>query len=177
LLAGVLERNDWHRLQLHVVAAEGGGKITRVRARSPDRADQLLAKFTSRREINGGTSILVIEVDTYPSIAALNVPGAALVMSAILLLAQMLGYETAADVLHKCSILELLATEEHERARSYYALKHDNSQPAQMEWEERRADGSEITVVNAVRKVRWRGFDAIQTTTVDITERKRASEN
>ena len=88
--------------------------------------------------------------------------------------AKMFGYPTGEAVVQQGTVLNLLSTEEHERARAYYESHASGEEvSSQLEWEGVRADGSAITMVNAVRTVNWEGGHAIQTTSIDITERKR----
>lgn len=89
--------------------------------------------------------------------------------------AQMFGFPNAQGALQTSSVLDFFAEDERERATNYYTrYLAGQPEPAQLEWEGQRADGSPITMMNAVRRVRWQGRTAIQTTIIDITDRKRA---
>ncbi|MEM7407682.1 MAG: ATP-binding protein [Pseudomonadota bacterium] len=89
--------------------------------------------------------------------------------------AQIFGFADAQGALQTSSVLNFFSEDERDRARSYYSDHLDGqSGPAQLEWEGVRADGSPITMMNGVRRVRWHGHTALQTTIIDITDRKRA---
>jgi len=71
----------------------------------------------------------------------------------------------------------LVAPEEHARLAGYNRARlADEEAPEVYEYRGIRKDGTEIWVENRARKVRWEGDTAIQSTIVDITQRKSAQE-
>lgn len=86
--------------------------------------------------------------------------------------ARMLGY-TVEEVLAAPSMTQFLAPHECERLSSYRkARMAGESAPWRYEYQGLRKDGSLIWFENSVRLVEWDGRAAIQSTIIDISERK-----
>jgi PAS domain S-box-containing protein len=89
--------------------------------------------------------------------------------------AAMLGADSPDEILAMPSMESLFAA--HERARMHCcqeARLRGQEAPAQYEMEALRRDGSIVTLESVTQVITWEGQPAIQTTLVDITERKRA---
>ncbi|MEX2641959.1 MAG: PAS-domain containing protein [Acetobacterales bacterium] len=88
--------------------------------------------------------------------------------------ATMFSYETAEDILTLPSLDVLYAQEDLERIRFY---RHERllgrPAPTAYEFRGRRSDGSKMWGQNHARRITWKGEPAVQSTIVDITERKR----
>ncbi len=91
--------------------------------------------------------------------------------------AEIFGFDNPEEVMAFDWVLELAAPHVQARAMSYAAarLRGDDA-PTDYEYEGLRKDGSTIWLDNRVRVISWQGEPAIQSTVVDITERKRAEE-
>ncbi len=92
--------------------------------------------------------------------------------------AQLFGYSVPEDMLALDDIVADMAAP-HEYARLWHftqgLLEHGNA-PMHYEFQGLRQDGKMIWVENAMRCVMWEGEYAVQSTMVDITERKQAEE-
>lgn len=86
--------------------------------------------------------------------------------------AQLFGYSVD-EVLAAPSTMLFLAPHEHQRMLAYrLARLAGENAPARYEYQGRRKDGSLIWLENNVRVVDWDGRPAIQSTIIDITQRK-----
>ena len=91
--------------------------------------------------------------------------------------ARIFGYENAAEILNLPSIDKLFAPYELARMESYAAKRMAGETPTSYyQYEGRKKDGSPLWLENFVTITEWQGEAAIQTTVVDISERKRAEE-
>ncbi|MFQ5993688.1 MAG: PAS domain S-box protein [Acidiferrobacterales bacterium] len=91
--------------------------------------------------------------------------------------AQILGYSGPEEILQLDSVLPLYAPHERKRLIKYRKARQVGEKaPATYEVQALRKDGAMIWLEHRVRLVNWAGEPANQTTTVDITERKRAEE-
>ncbi len=92
-------------------------------------------------------------------------------------LADIFGYDSPENVLALESVSDLEAEHERERLAAYVAarLRHDQA-AARYEFEGVCRDGSPVWVETFVTVVDWEERPAIQWTTVNITQRKRAEE-
>ena len=89
--------------------------------------------------------------------------------------ADLLSYDSPEEIMAMTSIELQLAPYERERLRRYKANRQRGEPaPTQYEYDMVRKDGSVITVQNLVRVVHWQGEPAVQSTVIDITERKQA---
>ena len=91
--------------------------------------------------------------------------------------ADIFGFESPDEILAVDTAFELIAPYEADRIKRYAAarLRGDDA-PTSYEYEGVKKDGSAIWLDNRVRSVSWRGVPAIQSTVVEITNRKRAEE-
>ncbi len=91
--------------------------------------------------------------------------------------ADIFGYDGSEEILQLDSLLTLIAPSDHARMTRYKErrLKGEDA-PAAYEVRGVRKDGSLIWLENRTRVVPWQGQPAIQSTTVNITERKRAED-
>ncbi len=90
-------------------------------------------------------------------------------------LADMFGFETAEDILTLPSLDELYAESERGRIRRYRADRlHGRPAPTGYAFEGLRRDGASMWGENHARRISWKGEPAVQSTIVDITERKRS---
>ncbi|WP_089720363.1 ATP-binding protein [Candidatus Entotheonella palauensis] len=92
--------------------------------------------------------------------------------------AQLFGYLSPQDMLALDDLVADIAAP-HEYARLWHytqRLLEDGTPPMHYEFQGQRQDGSLIWVENAMRCVMWEGACAVQSTLVDITERKRVEE-
>jgi PAS domain S-box-containing protein len=91
-------------------------------------------------------------------------------------LAEIFGY-TVDEMMNIRSIQDLCAPGEIARMDQYQKQRKSGGEaPGVYEFEGRKKDGSSIWLLNRVRTVTWDGEDAIQSTVVDITERKNADQ-
>ena len=91
--------------------------------------------------------------------------------------ARLFGFDSPQDLLALDSVLELAPPDVQAQAKLHAAnrLRGDEA-PTEYEYEGLKRDGSRIWLVNLVRVISWRGEPAIQSTVVDITERKKMEE-
>ena len=91
---------------------------------------------------------------------------------------KILGYDSAEELLATLDSIEAHhAPYERARLRGYKEARlTGEAAPVEYEYDALRKDGSILTLQNVVRLIRWQGEPAIQSTVVDITERKRAEE-
>ncbi|MFQ6023648.1 MAG: PAS domain S-box protein [Acidiferrobacterales bacterium] len=89
--------------------------------------------------------------------------------------ANILGYDSPDEILAMDSREQQIAPYDRARLHDYMEarFKHEDA-PKQYEYDAVRKDGSIITLENVVRVVSWEGRPAIQSTVIDITERKQA---
>jgi diguanylate cyclase (GGDEF)-like protein/PAS domain S-box-containing protein len=91
--------------------------------------------------------------------------------------AAILGYDSPEEVIALGSVEAHLATYERERRRRYMAARmRGEPAPTQYEFDAVRKHGTIVTLQNVVSVVKWDGEPAIQSTIIDVTERKRAEE-
>jgi len=91
--------------------------------------------------------------------------------------AAILGYDSPDELMALGSVEEHLAPYERERRRRYMeARMRGEPAPTQYEFDAVRKHGTIVTLQNVVSVVKWDGERAIQSTIIDITERKRAEE-
>lgn len=89
--------------------------------------------------------------------------------------ATIFGYRTPDEILRRGTLVPLVAPHERERLRHYQeALLRGEEAPSHYEYQGYHKDGAIMWLESRVRVINWRGTQAIQATTVDITERKRA---
>ncbi|MDX1528539.1 MAG: PAS domain S-box protein, partial [Gammaproteobacteria bacterium] len=89
--------------------------------------------------------------------------------------AQIFGYDSPDEILNLESIESLIAPHERERRQNYAdARMSGDSVPSRYEIDAIRKDGSVITLENSVRVINWMGAPAIQSTVVDVSERRRS---
>ena len=91
--------------------------------------------------------------------------------------AEIFGFDSPDEVLALDSVLELAPPHVQARAEVYAAapLRGDDA-PTDYEYDGLRKDGSTIWLDNSVRVISWKGEQAIQSTVVDVTERKHAED-
>ncbi len=92
--------------------------------------------------------------------------------------AQLFGYASTHEMLELDDLVAAIAVP-HEYARLWHytqRLMEEGIPPIYHEFQGQRQDGSLIWIENAMRCVMWEGACAVQSTLVDITERKRAEE-
>ena len=88
---------------------------------------------------------------------------------------RMLGFSDASEVLALDSVDQLAAAHDIDRLRSYTSAHLNAGEaPDHYEYDAITKDGRHITVENAVRVINWDGKPAIQSTVIDVTERKLA---
>jgi diguanylate cyclase (GGDEF)-like protein/PAS domain S-box-containing protein len=91
--------------------------------------------------------------------------------------ADMLGYDSPAEILAMESIEHHFAAHERDRFRGYKEARLRGEEvPSQYEYEALRRDGSLVTLQNSVRVINWEGEPAIQSTVIDISEARSLSE-
>ena len=91
--------------------------------------------------------------------------------------ATILGYETPDDIYRLPSVDVLIAPHERDRLNHYRKSRlSGQAAPTHYEYQGLRQDGSLVWLEMQVRVVNWMGDCAIQSTVVDITERKRAED-
>ena len=89
--------------------------------------------------------------------------------------ARIFGYSSSEEVLDLDTLLDLYPPNEQARMKVYLAGRlRGEDVPTEYELEGLRKDDSTIWLNRRVRMVSWMGEPAIQSTVVDITERKRA---
>ncbi len=89
--------------------------------------------------------------------------------------AQIFGHESPEEILAMESIEPLIAPHERERRQRYSeARMSGDAVPSRYEIDALRKDGSAVTLENSVRVINWKGAPAIQSTVVDVTERRRS---
>ncbi len=92
-------------------------------------------------------------------------------------LADSFGYDSPEEILALSSVGELKAEHEQERLKQYsLARLHNESAPVRYEFEGLRKDGTSIWLENFVTVIIWNGEFAVQSTTVNITKRRRAEQ-
>ena len=92
--------------------------------------------------------------------------------------AQLFGYASPQAMLELEDLVAAIAAP-HEYARLWHytqRLLEEGTPPMRHEFQGQCQDGSVIWVENAMRCIMWEGACAVQSTLVDITERKRAEE-
>ena len=91
--------------------------------------------------------------------------------------AAILGYDSPEELMALGSVENHIAPYERERRRSYMqARMRGEAAPSQYEFDAVRKHGTIVTLQNVVSVVKWDGEQAIQSTIIDITERRRAEE-
>ena len=91
--------------------------------------------------------------------------------------ASILGYDSPEELMALGSVEKHLATYERERRRRYMeARMRGEPAPSQYEFDAVRKHGTIVTLQNVVSVVKWDGEEAIQSTIIDVTERRRAEE-
>lgn len=86
--------------------------------------------------------------------------------------ANILGYSIE-EILHAKSTLDFIAPHDRERMQGYrLARARGEPAPSRYEYQGRRKDGSLVWLENNVRVVDWDGRPAVQSTIIDVTERK-----
>ena len=89
----------------------------------------------------------------------------------------MLGYESLEELKSSDQVLTNVADYDMERLRGYTRARvRGEPAPDRYECDLLKKDGSVVTVLRMVRMITWEGEPAIQTTSIDISERKRAEE-
>ncbi|MBI4083229.1 MAG: PAS domain S-box protein [Candidatus Lambdaproteobacteria bacterium] len=90
--------------------------------------------------------------------------------------ARIFGFASAGELIGRAR-LELIAPQDRERLNEYGRRRFRGEDVApSYAYLGLRADGTTIWLENVVRRVTWEGQPALQTTIVDISERKRAEE-
>jgi diguanylate cyclase (GGDEF)-like protein/PAS domain S-box-containing protein len=91
--------------------------------------------------------------------------------------ASLLGYGSPEELTALGSVERHLAPYERDRRQRYMqARMRGETAPDHYEFDAIRKDGTIITLQNVVRLVQWHGKPAIQSTVIDVTERRRAEE-
>jgi diguanylate cyclase (GGDEF)-like protein/PAS domain S-box-containing protein len=91
--------------------------------------------------------------------------------------AAILGYDSPEELLALGSVEMHIAPYERERRRRYMqARMKGEPAPTQYEFDAVRKHGTIVTLQNVVSVVKWDGEQAIQSTIIDVTERRRAEE-
>lgn len=91
--------------------------------------------------------------------------------------AEILHFDGPEEVLDLASGEALIAPHDRPRLLEYARARiQGHRRPARYEYDALRKDASIVTVENLVRTVTWEGVPALQSTVVDVTERKRAEE-
>lgn len=91
--------------------------------------------------------------------------------------ASILGYDSPEELMALGSVEKHLASYERERRRRYMeARMRGEPAPSQYEFDAVRKHGTIVTLQNVVSVVKWDGEEAIQSTIIDVTERRRAEE-
>ena len=90
-------------------------------------------------------------------------------------MADMLGYDSPAEILALTSISDLVAPLDRDRLLRYrQAREMGEAAPRRYEFEALRRDGTPVCLENVVTRVDWDGQAAVLCTYVDVTERNRA---
>ncbi len=93
-------------------------------------------------------------------------------------LVTILGYESIEEILQLSSVETCIAPYERERLWRYSDLRlKEGDAPTRYEFDAVRKDGQIISLENIVRTVEWDGKHALQSTLVDITERKQTAKS
>jgi diguanylate cyclase (GGDEF)-like protein/PAS domain S-box-containing protein len=91
--------------------------------------------------------------------------------------AAILGYDSPEELIALGSVENHIAPYERERRRRYMqARMRGEPAPSQYEFDAVRKHGTIVTLQNVVSVVKWDGQQAIQSTIIDVTERRRAEE-
>jgi diguanylate cyclase (GGDEF)-like protein/PAS domain S-box-containing protein len=91
--------------------------------------------------------------------------------------AAILGYDSPEELIALGSVEMHLAPYERERRRRYMRARMSGEPaPSQYEFDAVRKHGTIVTLQNVVSVVKWDGESAIQSTIIDVTERRRAEE-
>jgi len=91
--------------------------------------------------------------------------------------ATILGYDSPEELMGLGSVESHIAPYERERRRRYMeARMGGEAAPSQYEFDALRKNSTIVTLQNVVSVVRWDGARAIQSTVIDVTERRRAEE-
>ena len=91
--------------------------------------------------------------------------------------ATILGYDSPEELMALGSVENHIAPYERERRRRYMeARMRGEPAPSQYEFDAVRKHGTIVTLQNVVSVVKWDGASAIQSTIIDVTERRRAEE-
>ena len=89
--------------------------------------------------------------------------------------ADIFGYDDPEEIVAAPSIQTFEAVSERERLHAYGAARlRRETAPTRYEFEGVRKDGSHVWLENFVTDVDWGGEPAVQSTTIDITDRKQA---
>ena len=89
--------------------------------------------------------------------------------------ADILGYESAAEILSLDSTQLIFAPYERGRLWEYHQARlSEGAAPTHYEFDAVRKDGSVVSLQNVVRLVSWGGEPAAQSVVIDISDRKRA---
>jgi len=133
---------------------------------APNRAEQALRESEERfRNLIEG------------SIQGIHVHQNGKILFANQAVADIFGYDSPEDILALDSVLALLAPGERQRLwQVAQARLRGEDVPNRQSYQGMRRDGSTIWVESMVSLVNWRGETAIQSTIVDITERRQAEE-
>jgi PAS domain S-box-containing protein len=92
-------------------------------------------------------------------------------------MANICGYESPEEMLALESTLQVHAPQERERVQAYYRARiRGEEAPARYEMQWLRKDGRAVWVAVQSRLIEWQGAPAVQSTVIEITERKRAEE-
>ncbi|MDA0663650.1 MAG: PAS domain S-box protein, partial [Proteobacteria bacterium] len=90
---------------------------------------------------------------------------------------EIFGYSGIDEIMALPSVLAFWAPHEAERMDDYRRRRLlGEDVPERFEVEGRRRDGSPIWVLTTARVIRWHGMETIQSTVIDITDRRRAEE-
>lgn len=91
--------------------------------------------------------------------------------------AEMLGYDSPEELMSDRSLLRLIHPDEHERVLGFKNRRMAGQDaPSRYEIRLLRRDGSVVWLENNAYLIEWDGTPAIQSTNLDITERKRTEE-
>ena len=85
------------------------------------------------------------------------------------------GYDTLQEALAKATVSMTVAPEDRNLVRENHGrLLHNGSERLRFEYRAVRKDGRQFWLESMSQPIRWNGLPAIQTTVIDIDERKRA---
>ncbi len=91
--------------------------------------------------------------------------------------AAILGYDSPEELMALGSVENHIAPYERERRRQYMESRMAGGvAPSQYEFDAVRKHGTIVTLQNVASVVKWDGAPAIQSTIIDVTERRRAEE-